>query len=301
MIKKNRSNDRKRNEKSSDKSGRSARPSKFKGGAGGRRRKPGDPDASIEAQDRAKQRAAKNIEKSDGMIRLNKYIADAGVCSRREADRLIESGAIKVNEKVVSEVGVKVRVTDKVQLENETLSREALMYVLLNKPKDYITTTDDPQNRRTVMSLIENACKERIYPVGRLDRNTTGLLLFTNDGELSKRLLHPRHKVKKLYHATLDKPITKNDIMHISEGVKLEDGFVDVDSVSYVTDAQDRREVGIGIHSGQNRVVRRIFAHFGYEVKKLDRVIFGPLTKKDIPRGRWRYLTDKEILMLKKF
>lgn len=257
--------------------------------------------SSLNAQEKEKQIAARNIESKDGLIRLNKYIADAGVCSRREADKLIESGAIKVNGKVVSELGIKVSVTDKVQYGDETLNREALMYVLLNKPKDHITTTDDPQNRKTVMHLVRNACKERIYPVGRLDRNTTGLLLFTNDGELSKRLLHPKHEIKKIYHAELDKPMTKKDMVEAAQGVKLEDGNVEVDSIAYDSTSEDKKQVGIEIHSGQNRVVRRIFEHFGYEVKKLDRVVFGPLTKKDLPRAKWRYLSDREILMLKKF
>ncbi len=259
------------------------------------------PDKSLQAFEKNKNRAAKNIEKNDGKIRLNKYIADAGICSRREADKLIESGAVTVNGKVVTALGTKVNVTDDVRLGGDTLNREALMYVLLNKPKDYITTTNDPQNRRTVMDLVKNACKERIYPVGRLDRNTTGVLLFTNDGELSKKMLHPKHRVKKLYHVFLDKPLLKRDLQSIAKGVKLEDGEVQIDDISYIHNANDKSQVGIQLHSGQNRVVRRIFEHFGYEVMKLDRVMLGPLTKKDLPRGRWRYLTDKEILLLKKF
>jgi 23S rRNA pseudouridine2605 synthase len=289
MIKKNRNAGKRRNSKGS----------KYLKSRKGK--SPERQQSSLNAEEKDKTAAAKNIEKSDGLIRLNKYIADAGVCSRREADTLIASGAIKVNGKVVSQVGTKVKVTDKVQYGDETLNREALMYILLNKPKDFITTTDDPQDRKTVMSLVKNACKERIYPVGRLDRNTTGLLLFTNDGDLSKRLLHPSHQIKKLYHAELDKPLTKRDLQEIAQGVTLEDGKVQVNSVAHDSTTDDKKQVGIEIHSGQNRVVRRIFEHFGYEVKKLDRVVFGPLTKKDLPRSRWRYLTDKEILMLKKF
>lgn len=256
---------------------------------------------SVEAYKTDKNKAGRNISAKDGLIRLNKYIADAGVCSRREADKLIQSGAVKVNGETVTELGKKVKVTDKVQYGQETLKRENLVYLLLNKPKDYITTTEDPQNRKTVMSLVDNACKERIYPVGRLDRNTTGLLLFTNDGELAKTLIHPKHKVKKLYHVILDKPLAKDDLANIASGVKLEEGLIQVDGIAYDTSQPGKKSVGISIHSGQNRVVRRIFQQYGYEVDKLDRTIFGPLTKKDLQRGKWRYLTDDEIIMLKKF
>ena len=256
---------------------------------------------SMEAFREDKNKAKDNIAKQDGLVRLNKYLADSGLCSRREADKIIQSGAIKVNGEVVTELGKKVKVTDKVQYGEETLKRENLVYLILNKPKDYITTTDDPKGRKTVMSLVSDAARERIYPVGRLDRNTTGLLLFTNDGELAKRLLHPKHKVKKMYHVILDNPLAKPDLEEISRGVKLEEGLVQVDGISYDVTANDKRSVGIGIHTGQNRVVRRIFEAFGYEVQKLDRTIFGPFTKKNLPRGKWRYLTDQEILMLKKF
>lgn len=257
--------------------------------------------SSVKAYQRDKDKAKQNIAKKDGLIRLNKYLADAGVSSRREADKLIQSGAVKVNGKVVTQLGTKVKVTDKVQYGEETLKRESLVYVLLNKPKDYLTTTEDPKQRKTVMSLVDDACKERIYPVGRLDRNTTGLLLFTNDGEMAKTLLHPGHKVKKLYHVELDQPLARKNLEEIAKGVKLEEGRIQVDGISYDENASDKRHVGISIHSGQNRVVRRIFQSFGYEVEKLDRTIFGPLTKKNLPRGKWRYLTDEEILMLKKF
>ena len=233
-------------------------------------------------------------------MRLNRYLANAGICSRREADKLIQSGAVSINGEVVSELGTKVSPSDKVQFGGETLSREQPRYLLLNKPKDFLTTSDDPMNRRTVMSLVEHACKERIYPVGRLDRNTTGLLLFTNDGELAKKLMHPKFETKKIYHVYLDKNLTKNDLLAIAEGLELEDGFIQPDSVAYVAEVEDKKQVGIELHSGKNRVVRRIFEHLGYEVIKLDRVLYAGLTKKDLPRGKWRFLTPKEIIFLKR-
>jgi len=236
---------------------------------------------------------------SDGMIRLNKFIANAGICSRRDADQLIESGVIRINGKTVTELGTKVAPGDKVQYGNQTLRREKKYYVLLNKPKGFITTTDDPGNRKTVMELVKNACKERIYPVGRLDKNTTGLLLFTNDGDIAKRLTHPKHRIKKVYHVVLDKRITKNDVIKIIEGFVLDDGFVKADAISFVKDSDNKKEIGIELHSGRNRIVRRIFESLGYRVEKLDRVAFAGLTKKDIPRGKWRYLSDKEISFLK--
>ncbi len=242
--------------------------------------------------------SAKNSD--DGLIRLNKYLADAGVCSRREADVLIATGAVSVNGKVVTKLGTKVKPTDKVQYGGQTLKREKLQYLLLNKPKDYITTSDDPQNRRTVMQLIKNACTERIYPVGRLDRNTTGLLLFTNDGNLAKKLMHPKSNIKKIYHVVLDKNLTSRDMKKIAEGLDLEDGFIQVDQIAYVADAKDKKEVGVELHSGKNRIVRRIFEHLGYKVKKLDRVFFAGLTKKDLPRGKWRFLSPKEVRMLQR-
>ena len=235
----------------------------------------------------------------DDNIRLNKYVADAGVCSRREADKLIEAGTVTVNGKVVTELGTKVSKKDKVVYGGQLLRREKLQYVLLNKPKDFITTTDDPQKRKTVMHLIRNACKERIYPVGRLDRNTTGVLLFTNDGEMAKRLTHPKHNTRKLYHVELNKSVTKSDIEKIALGIELDDGIIKVDDVSYVKDSESKKEIGIQIHSGRNRIVRRIFESLGYEVIKLDRVVFAGLTKKDISRGRWRHLTEKEIGFLR--
>ena len=230
--------------------------------------------------------------------RLNKFIANAGVCSRREADNLIANGKIKVNGKVLSEMGYKVFPNDKVEYKGRLLKGEKLVYVLLNKPRDFITTTNDPQNRRTVMDLVKTAGNERIFPVGRLDRNTTGLLLLTNDGDLTKILSHPSHKVKKIYKATLDKPLTKKDFESIKAGFTLEDGPVILDDIAYTS--VKGNEIGIEIHLGRNRIVRRIFEHFEYEVEHLDRVVFADLTKKDLPRGKWRFLSPKEIGLLKK-
>ncbi len=238
--------------------------------------------------------------KATGQIRLNKYLADSGICSRREADDLILAGAVSVNGVVVTELGTKVNTNDKVVYGGETLNREKLRYVLLNKPKGVITTSDDPYERHTVMELVEGACQERIYPVGRLDRNTIGLLLLTNDGDLAKTLTHPSHEVKKLYHATLDKPLTKNDLAKIREGLVLEDGPIEVDAIDWVVDDPTKREVGIEIHSGRNHIVRRIFESLGYEVVKLDRVMFAGLTKQNLPRGHWRFLTPSEISILKR-
>lgn len=230
-------------------------------------------------------------------VRLNKYIADAGVCSRREADVLIADGKIKVNGKVMTEMGFKVNRTDKVEYEGKVLIAEKLQYVLLNKPNDFITTVSDPHGRNTVMNLVKNACDERIYPVGRLDRNTTGLLLFTNDGELAKRLTHPSYQIKKIYQVTLDKPIDNHDFDAILAGVELEDGMATPDEMAVIT--EDKTVLGIEIHIGRNRIVRRIFEHFGYRVEKLDRVMFGTLTKKNLPRGKFRHLSPKEINQLK--
>ena len=235
----------------------------------------------------------------DGSMRLNKFLSNSGICSRREADELILAGAVSVNGVVVTELGTKILPTDKVNYGGEKIRREKHVYVLLNKPKGYITTTDDPYDRHTVMSLVADAGKERIYPVGRLDRNTSGLLLFTNDGELATKLMHPSHKVRKVYHVELDKALTKADMFKIAEGVELEDGFASVDEISYDQDGASKKEVGVELHSGRNRIVRRIFEAMGYEVVKLDRVVFAGLTKKDLPRGRWRFLTEKEVNFLK--
>ena len=238
--------------------------------------------------------------RATGEIRLNKYLADSGICSRREADDLILAGAVTVNGEVVTELGTKVKTTDKVVYGGQTLNREKLRYVLLNKPKGVITTSDDPYERHTVMELVEGACQERIYPVGRLDRNTIGLLLLTNDGELAKTLTHPSHNVKKLYHVTLNKPLTESDFEKIQKGLTLEDGPIEVDKIDYVTDDPTMREVGVEIHSGRNHIVRRIFESLGYEVIKLDRVMLAGLTKQNLPRGHWRFLTSAEISMLKR-
>jgi 23S rRNA pseudouridine2605 synthase len=244
-------------------------------------------------------RARKKSAEESGLIRLNRYISNAGICSRRKADELISAGVISVNGEVVSELGYKIDPNkDAVRYNGELLKREKMVYVLLNKPKDYITTTDDPQERRTVMQLVEKASKERIYPVGRLDRNTTGLLLMTNDGDLADKLSHPKNNIVKLYHAELNKSLTQGDLNKISFGLELEDGLIKPDAISYVQGGT-KREVGIQIHSGKNRIVRRIFEHLGYEVVKLDRAVYANLTKKDLPRGRWRYLDEKEIIQLK--
>lgn len=229
--------------------------------------------------------------------RLNKFIANAGVCSRREADQLITDGEIKVNGKVINEMGYKVQAGDKVVHKGKVLIAEKLQYVLLNKPNDFITTMNDPQNRNTVISLVKTACEERIYPVGRLDRNTTGLLLFTNDGELAKKLTHPSYRIKKIYQVTLDRPIENSDFDALLKGVVLEDGLAAPDEMAIVSD--DKKVLGIEIHIGKNRIVRRLFEHFNYRVEKLDRVMFGTLTKKNLPRGKFRHLAPKEVIQLK--
>lgn len=245
---------------------------------------------------RGKKMPGKTLE-SDGM-RLNRFIANAGVCSRREADTFIAAGVVTINGKQITELGTRVMPGDEVRFDGRLLSAERKVYLLLNKPKDFVTTTDDPHAERTVMDLIKNACDERIYPVGRLDRNTTGLLLFTNDGDLSKRLTHPSHNMKKIYQVSLDKALTKADLEKIAEGFELEDGMIAADAISYI-DSEDKTEIGIEIHSGRNRVVRRIFEHLGYRVKKLDRVFFAGLTKKNLPRGKFRFLSEKEVKFLK--
>ncbi len=231
--------------------------------------------------------------------RLNKYIANSGVCSRREADTLIGKGLVTVNGEVVTELGFKVQRGDKVTYKGKLLNPKKPVYILLNKPKDFITTTDDPMERKTVMNLIEKACDERVFPVGRLDRNTTGLLLFTNDGELAAKLSHPSNQIKKIYQVTLDKPLTQNDEKSILEGLTLEDGAVQVDDMQVLS--KDRIILGLEIHVGRNRIVRRIFAHLGYDVIALDRVLYAGLDKKDLPRGRYRFLAEKEVVRLKFF
>jgi 23S rRNA pseudouridine2605 synthase len=255
-----------------------------------------DRDAPVKTL-RAKKPTKKAEE--DGLIRLNRYIANAGICSRRKADELIIAGVVSVNGEVVSELGTKVDpMRDEIRYNGETLKREKNVYVLLNKPKDYITTTDDPQERRTVMHLVEKASRERIYPIGRLDRNTTGLLLMTNDGDLADKLSHPRSNITKLYQVELNKSLTQGDLNKLQFGLELEDGPIKPDTVSYVAGGS-KREIGIQIHSGKNRIVRRMFEHLGYDVVKLDRVVYANLTKKDLPRGRWRFLDEKEVIQLK--
>lgn len=234
----------------------------------------------------------------EGLIRLNKYVANSGVCSRREADVIIAKGLVKVNGVVVTEMGMKVSLDDEVTFKGKILNPEKKVYLLLNKPKGYVTTLDDPHADKTVMELVSKACSERIYPVGRLDKDTTGVLLFTNDGELTKKLTHPGFEKKKIYHVFLDKEISESDVKKIENGIELEDGFIAADAISY-TDPMDHTQVGIEIHSGRNRIVRRIFNHLGYRVEKLDRVLFAGLTKKDLPRGKWRFLSEREIAFLK--
>ena len=238
-----------------------------------------------------------NTKLPDQPIRLNKYIANAGVCSRRDADKLIEQGRIKVNDQLITELGYKVMPSDKVVYDGKVLAQEKPVYILLNKPKDFITTLEDPEGRRTVMELIKRRGSERIYPVGRLDRKTTGLLLLTNDGDLAKKLSHPSGEVKKLYEVALDKPFSEEDFQKLVKGIELEDGFAKPDELALVS--EDKRSLGIEIHIGRNRIVRRMFEALGYEVLRLDRVMYAHLTKKDLPRGKWRYLSQKEIIQLK--
>ncbi|MDM9631431.1 pseudouridine synthase [Robiginitalea aurantiaca] len=261
--------------------------------------KSGSWDASKRPAPRPRPSASAKTSNADsGKIRLNKYIANAGVCSRREADVLIAAGNVTVNGKIISEMGYKVDPTDEVRFDGRLLQREKKEYVLLNKPKNFITTTKDEKGRRTVMELITRASSSRLPPVGRLDRMTTGLLLFTNDGELTKKLTHPKHGVRKIYHVELDSNLKAGDMASIRKGLELEDGLIEVDEVSYI-DGVSKREVGIEIHSGRNRIVRRIFEHLGYQVVKLDRVVLAGLTKKDLPRGHWRHLTPQEVINLR--
>ena len=243
----------------------------------------------------------------DGLVRLNKFIANAGLCSRREADGYIKHGLVYVNGKMVTELGTKVKPDDVVKVNDRIIKQERKVYVLLNKPKDYITTVRDNYATKTVMDLVAKACKERIYPVGRLDRNTTGVLLLTNDGDLAKKLTHPKHNKKKIYHVFLDKALSKSDMDLILNGIELDDGFINADAISYVdiparvplAGRNDKKQIGLEIHSGRNRIVRRIFEQLGYRIKKLDRVYFAGLTKKGLQRGQWRFLTEKEVGMLK--
>ena len=232
-------------------------------------------------------------------VRLNKFLANAGVCSRREADELIKSGDISVNGNIVTELGVKVSPKDDIRHKGKKIVREKKVYILLNKPKDFVTTVRDKHADKTVIDLVKNACLERVYPVGRLDKNTTGVLLLTNDGELTKELTPPSYNKKKIYHVHLDKNVSKEHMMQIIEGLQLDEDFITADAIRYA-DENDKTQIGIEIHSGQNRIVRRIFESLGYKIKKLDRVYFAGLTKKNLPRGKWRFLNEKEISMLKR-
>ena len=268
------------------------------GQQGGYRQRTADYDPN--AKDSMKKRIEYKDEHLDPNepIRLNKYLANAGVCSRREADEFIQAGVVTVNGNVVTELGTKVVRTDEVKFHDQPVTLEKKVYVLLNKPKDYVTTSDDPQQRKTVMDLVKNVCPERIYPVGRLDRNTTGVLLLTNDGDLASKLTHPKFLKKKVYHVYLDKNVTAHDMQQIATGIELEDGEIHADDIQYASDP-DKSQVGIEIHSGKNRIVRRIFESLGYRVVKLDRVQFAGLTKKNLRRGDWRFLTEKEVEMLR--
>ena len=255
-----------------------------------------DPNAKYSQKKRIEYKEA-NIDPTVP-VRLNKYLANAGICSRREADEFIQAGVVSVNGQVVTELGTKVLRTDDIRFHDQKVSMEKKVYVLLNKPKDCVTTSDDPQQRKTVMDLVKNACPERICPVGRLDRNTTGVLLLTNDGDLASKLTHPKFLKKKVYHVHLDKNLTAHDMQQIATGITLEDGEVHADAIEYAS-ATDKSQVGIEIHSGKNRIVRRIFESLGYRVVKLDRVLFAGLTKKNLRRGDWRFLTEKEVDMLR--
>ena len=239
---------------------------------------------------------SKEIEKP-GPIRLNRFIAASGICSRRDADELIKKGKVKINGKVVTELGIKVELSANVLVNDKVITPEKKVYILINKPKDYISTVDDPHAEKTVVDLVRNATKERVYPVGRLDRNTTGVLLLTNDGDLTKKLTHPSSNKKKIYHISLNKAVIRADLDRIADGIELDDGFIKADAINYVDG--NKKEIGIEMHSGRNRIVRRIFEYFGYRVVKLDRVYFAGLTKKGVNRGKWRFLEEKEISMLK--
>lgn len=265
-----------------------------------------DEEKGVNARDKRKYIEFKQrVKKGDPLpsfnedaIRLNKYLSNAGVCSRREADVLIQTGVVTVNGDVITELGYKIKPDDVVQYDGETINAEKKRYVLLNKPKGFITTMDDPRGRKTVMSLVKKACRERIYPVGRLDRETTGLLLFTNDGDMAKKLTHPRYQARKIYHVETDKPTKKEDLEKLLSGVALEDGKTSCDKATYVEGGTDH-EAGVELHSGKNRIVRRLFEALGYKVVRLDRVQFASLTKKDLPRGMYRHLTEQEVAFLK--
>lgn len=262
-------------------------------------------DDEIESKRRLKSKKSITVKKKhknqagqkNDLIRLNKFIANSGICSRREADKYIESGAVMVNDTVVSELGTKIKPGDEVSLNGKPVSGENKVYILFNKPKNCISTAKDPQGRPTVLDYVGKACKQRVFPVGRLDRNTTGVLLLTNDGELTEKLTHPKYNKKKIYHVWLDKNLTLTDMEQIAKGVELDDGLAFADGISYIDD--DKKQVGLEIHSGKNHIVRRIFEHLGYEVRKLDRVYFAGLTKKGLNRGKWRFLKEHEVSLLK--
>lgn len=268
--------------------------------------KPSKSSSEVKARDKRKYIDFKErVKKGDPLpsfneneIRLNKYLSNAGICSRREADVLIQTGVVTVNGEIITELGYKVKLGDAVQYDGETINAETKRYVLLNKPKGFITTMDDPMGRKTVMGLVRKACRERVYPVGRLDRDTTGLLLFTNDGDMAKKLTHPRYQAKKIYHVELNKSVAREDLEKLIKGVDLEDGRTRFDVADFVKDGS-AREIGVELHSGKNRIVRRMFEALGYEVIKLDRVQFSGLTKKDLPRGMFRHLTESEVSFLK--
>ncbi len=277
---------------------------RFGNNTGGYNRPQGGRPRSADYNPNAKYSMKKQIAYKDTLtdpnepIRLNKFLANAGICSRREADEFITAGVVSVNGQVVTELGTKIKRSDEVKFHDQPVSIEQKVYVLLNKPKDCVTTSDDPQERKTVLDIVKGACKERIYPVGRLDRNTTGVLLLTNDGDLASKLTHPKYLKKKIYHVFLDKNVTKADLDQIASGITLDDGEIHADAISYASDT-DKSQVGIEIHSGKNRIVRRIFESLGYRVIKLDRVYFAGLTKKGLRRGDWRYLTEREVNMLR--
>lgn len=260
--------------------------------------KPAKPIKKLKKKKPFKQVKYKENADPNAPIRLNKYLANAGVCSRREADEFIQAGVVKVNGEVVTELGTKITRADAVMFHNQPVQLESKVYVLLNKPKGFVTTTDDPENRKTVMELVKSAASERIYPVGRLDRATTGVLLLTNDGDLASKLTHPKYEKRKIYQVWLDKPVAMEHMQMIADGIELEDGEIHADAISYVTE-EDLTQVGIEIHSGRNRIIRRIFEKLGYRVMKLDRVYFAGLTKKKLSRGKWRYLTEQEVNMLR--
>src|SRR5215813_5888951 len=262
-------------------------------------RQPGSQQSTVGSQQSTQN--SRLTTHDSNLMPLNKFISHAGVCARREAAEMVKKGLVKVNNQVITEPGHKVSSKDDIRVNGKKIFlAKNLVYILINKPKDYITTTDDPQKRKTVLDLIQRATRERVYPVGRLDRNTSGVLLLTNDGELAQKLTHPSHEIKKIYHATLDKPLDKKDFDQILKGVTLEDGPASVDVLAYA-DTKDKTQIGVEIHSGRNRIVRRIFEHLGYDVKNLDRVMFAGLTKKNVDRGKWRFLTEKEVRDLKYF